>query len=212
LPVREGPFTKGLRDTTHLRGVLNVAREADKSTEWLRDQVVKLAHGELDLKKAPTSRRANKVGDGMTNRLRLGSMYMNIYAPKHAKTLPYYDTFPLIIPIRYYDNGYLAINLHYLPPAYRAAMLDKLFEIFEGRGMTDVAKYKLTLTMLDYLRSMPEFAPCVKRYLSAHVRSLFQPVPPEDWHYTVLLNSENFVKASKQQVWSDSLKKMGIAE
>lgn len=208
MPNQPGKFSKALRDTTHLRGVKNIAKEADKSTEWLRDQVVKLAHGELDLKHAPTSRRANKVGDGHTNRLRLGSMYLFVYDPKHAKTLPYYDMFPLIFPVRYYDNGFLGMNLHYLPPQYRVIVLDKLYEIFSARNMTDQKKFKLTVSMISAMKDIPELAPCVKRYLSAHVRSLFMPVPPEEWDYTVLLNSENFKKASKQQVWQDSLAKI----
>lgn len=209
MPRPYGKYTKQLKDTTHLKGVVHVRREADKSTEWLRDQVVKLAGG-IDLKRAPGSRRANKIGDGYTNRMRLGSMYFFSYDPKHAKTLPYYDTFPLIFAINYYDDGFLGMNLHYLPPHMRAILLDKITEIFEKRGMTDASKYKLTFSMLNALKEMPEFKPCVKRYLATHVRSLFMPVAPEEWQYSVLLNSENFKKASKFKVWEESVKKMGM--
>lgn len=206
MPKKPGPFTQQLRDTSHLRGVIKRNREVDKSTEWLRDQVVKLAHGELDLKTARTSRLANKPTDGPTNRLRLGSMYFFVYDPKTKDKLNYYDTFPLIFPFNYRDNGFIGWNLHYLPPELRVVVLDKIHEIFAARGMRDEAKYKLTYSMLNALKEFPEFQPCIKRYLSDHVRSLFRPVPPEEWQYSVLLNSQNFVKASKEKVWQDSVK------
>jgi hypothetical protein len=194
------------------RNVVKLRKERDKSTEWLRDQVVKLAHGGLALKTARTSKIAIKDSDGPTNKLRLNSMYFFLYDPKHKKTLPYYDTFPLIIPFNYTEDGFYGLNLHYLPPYMRAALMDRIIGIMNKRGMTDEKKYRFTASMLNAIKNMPEFQPCVKRYLSAHVRSLFRPVPPEEWQYAVLLNSENFEKASKSTVWADSLRKIGASK
>jgi hypothetical protein len=94
----------------------------------------------------------------------------------------------------------------------RAALMDRIIGIMNKRGMTDEKKYRFTASMLNAIKNMPEFQPCVKRYLSAHVRSLFRPVPPEEWQYAVLLNSENFEKASKSTVWADSLRKIGASK
>lgn len=205
MPIRQGHFTKKFDK----RGVMQMKQDASKSTEWLRDQVVKLAHGEMQVKQVPSSKRYTKQGDYHSNVLRLGSMYFFIYDPKHKATLPYYDKFPLIFPVRYYNDGFLGMNLHYLPPVYRIKVLDQLYDIFEDRGMTDVKKYKLTASMINGLSSIEELKPCIKRYLGPHVQSLFMPVPPEDWHYSVLLSAENFEKASKSKVWSDSLAMIG---
>lgn len=208
MPRKAGPHTEFLKKSVAAH---KTGKDSEKSTQWLRDMVVKLAHGDGDLKtkKAFYSRRANKVGDGPTNRIRLGNMYFFLYDPLLKKTLPYYDTFPLIIAYAYAENGnFYGLNLHYLPPSYRAALLDKIIEIFQARGMTDESKFKLTISMLRKIKDMPEFGPCIKQYKPDHVRSLFQPVPPEEWQYSVLLNAEAFKKASKYQVWKDSLKRM----
>lgn len=208
MPRPVSPHTTFLKTAVSTK---SAAKESEKSTQWIRDQVVKLAHGDghLKVKKLPGSKRVNKVGDQQTNKLRLGQMVFFVYDPKNAKTLPYYDQFPLIFPLTYQNNGnFLGINLHYLPPSYRAAFLDKLYEIMEKRGMTDKAKLRLTASLMNEVRKMPEFKACVKAYIPDHVRSLFLPVPPEEWDYTILLNSDNFAKASKTQVWRDSLSKM----
>ena len=41
------------------------------------------------------------------SRPELGMMYSFKYDPKHKKTLPYYDTFPLIFPVEQYNDGIL---------------------------------------------------------------------------------------------------------
>ena len=43
----------------------------------------------------------------------IGRMYFYFYDPKTKDTLPYYDKFPLVIPIERYPDGFLGLNLHY---------------------------------------------------------------------------------------------------
>ena len=50
-----------------------------------------------------------KDADYMTRTLEMGNMYMFRYDPKHKKTLPYYDTYPLIIPLERYKDGFLGL-------------------------------------------------------------------------------------------------------
>ena len=47
---------------------------------------------------------------------------------KHKETLPFYDSFPLVIIIGKAKGGFLGMNLHYLPPTLRAKFLDALME------------------------------------------------------------------------------------
>jgi len=61
-----------------------------------------------------------------TSREIAGNMYMYFYDPKHKKTLPYYDRFPLTIMIEPAPGGFYGLNLHYLAPGVRAKFLDSL--------------------------------------------------------------------------------------
>ena len=50
-----------------------------------------------------------------TNQFRLGGLYFFYYDPKTKDSLPYYDTFPLVLALERYNDGFLGLNLHYLP-------------------------------------------------------------------------------------------------
>ena len=63
---------------------------------------------------------------------------MFVYGPKHAKKLPYYDTFPLVLPLERYSDGFLGMNFHYLPIPLRMKLLDKIFDFAGGDWPTFV--------------------------------------------------------------------------
>ena len=48
---------------------------------------------------------------------------------KLKNKLPYYDRFPLTLPIEQYSDGFLGINLHYLSILMRIRLLDRLMII-----------------------------------------------------------------------------------
>lgn len=138
----------------------------------------------------------------------IGKMFMFLYDPKYKKTLPYYDKFPLIIPIDIYEDGFLGLNLHYLPPKYRIVLMDKLIEYTNNDKFDKTTKFKLTYTLLKHASKMKEIEPCIKRYLQSHVASRFVPIDAQDWEIAVLLPVERFAKASKETVWKESLGKV----
>ena len=55
-----------------------------------------------------------------------GLLNMFFYDPKMKKKLPYYDRFPLILPIEQYSDGFLGINFHYLSMPIRIRLLDRV--------------------------------------------------------------------------------------
>ena len=57
-----------------------------------------------------------------------GKLFCFYYDPKGKDDLPYYDRFPLILVLEKYNDGFLGLNLHYLPIRYRVAFLDKLLQ------------------------------------------------------------------------------------
>jgi len=136
----------------------------------------------------------------------VGSMYMFFYDPKHKKTLPYYDSFPLVIVLGPAEGGFLGLNLHYLPPILRAKFLDALMDVTNNKKFDNSTKFRVTYDMLQRVAKMKYYKPCVKHYLGEHVRSRFAYVAPPEWEIATFLPSADFQKAGKNKVYSDSRK------
>ena len=89
-----------------IQSVLDAAKGRPKSTQWYKDKIKEFGKpGAMDL-----------IRDGKrNNKPFIGKLNMFFYDPKFKKTLPYYDTFPLVLPLEAYSDGFLGINFHYLP-------------------------------------------------------------------------------------------------
>lgn len=124
-----------------------------------------------------------------------GNMFMYFYDPKHKKTLPYYDTFPLSIIIGPAPGGFYGLNLHYLPLVLRAKMLDALLETLNNQKYDKTTKFNP-----KGFQNHPSF----KHYLTKHVRSRFAYIPPPEWEIATFLPVADFQKATKTKVWKDS--------
>lgn len=133
-----------------------------------------------------------------------GSMYCYMYDPKLKEVLPYYDKFPLILLVDIQSDGFTGLNLHYLEPMKRAALLDKLMSTATNKKYNDATKLNINYKMLSNTRKFSAFKPCFKKYLTAHIRSSVAQVHPDDWDIAMFLPTERFVKASKQTVWAES--------
>jgi len=135
-----------------------------------------------------------------------GRMYMFFYDPKHKKTLPYYDTFPLIFPFRTVDGGFYGLNMHYLQPQLRAKLMDGLYNYTNNSKMDQTTKLTLSYKILKGAANTRWFKPCVKHYLNPHVKSRFLAIDAAEWDIALFLPVERFEKASKNKVWADSRK------
>ena len=133
-------------------------------------------------------------------------MYFYSYDPKLKQILPYYDRFPLIIPIEKYDDGFLGLNLHYLSTKQRLILLDKLYATLNNKKYDDTTKLKINYNILSHARRYKEFEPCVKRYLYSHLRSRIMEIPADDWEIGLFLPTEQFVKATATKVQRDSIR------
>ena len=93
-----------------------------KSINWFREKIKEFG------KPGPQQ----LLRDGRrTNGVNFGTLNMFLYSPKHKNTLPYYDTFPLVLPIGQAAGGFMGLNIHYLPIQMRIRLLDR---IVDGRG------------------------------------------------------------------------------
>ena len=149
--------------------------------QWYRNRIKELG----------TPSQAQLIRDGkITGRVNFGALNMFIYDPKLKNKLPYYDTFPLVLPIERYRDGFLGINFHYLPYALRARLLSRLDPYANYSALKNVRLVKPTL----------------KRYLNSNVRSRFRKLEEEDFMTAIMLPVQRFKKSSASKVWSDSRK------
>jgi len=139
-----------------------------------------------------------------TERDLVGSMYMYFYDPKHKKTLPYYDRFPLTIMVQEAKDGFHGLNLHYLPYNIRAAFLDELMGLAPKKLVYDTRLTRLRYDLLQKTRKYKEFKPCYKHYLTKHIKTKLTRVPMTEWEIAIFLPVEQFMKSNKQTVWKDS--------
>jgi hypothetical protein len=133
----------------------------------------------------------------------IGGMFHFIYDPKWKEQLPYWDKFPLVIPIEMYNDGFLGLNLHYLPPILRAKLLDALLELKE-KSSTNQAYMRVSYKILRGVVKQKLFEPCLKRYLSNHIISKIISISDESWEEVAFLPTQQFQKASQKDVWRDA--------
>lgn len=171
--------------------------------EWYRDAAKQIQSGDPRVKPGNIERRFEQKRKVST--LTPGMMYMFRYDPKNKATLPYYDTFPVIFPIDTYPDGFLGINFHYLPPVSRAKLMNALYTVSTDKRFDEKTKVVATYQILAGASKFKLFKPTVKRYLYAHVRSPFFEVTSKEWDITIFLPTENFKKATAQDVWIESL-------
>jgi hypothetical protein len=141
--------------------------------------------------------------------MEFGYMYAFKYDPKTKNDLPYYDTFPLIFPVRMDSDGFLGINFHYLPPVLRAKLMNALYSTLTNKKYDDTTKVKISYSILQSASKYRYFKPMLKKYLRSHVRSQFLEVQVNEWDIAIFLPTESFRKADTGRVWEDSRKKIG---
>lgn len=174
----------------------------EKARKWLRAKMREIKNTAAPaLFDEPRRTRLRK-------KVEIGKMYFFVYDPKTKEKLPYYDLFPLVIPIGYYNNGFLGLNLHYVHPKYRIVLLDKLNYIAGNTKIDEYTRMALSYDVIVKMNKITEANPCVKRYLTSHLNSPFLEVPPDEWDIAAMLPTEGFVKKSKHSVWNQSRKKM----
>jgi len=141
--------------------------------------------------------------------MEFGYMYAFKYDPKTKNDLPYYDTFPLVFPVRMDSDGFLEINFHYLPPVLCAKLMNALYSTLTNKKYDDTTKVKISYSILQSASKYRYFKPMLKKYLRSHVRSQFLEVQVNEWDIAIFLPTESFRKAVTGRVWEESRKQIG---
>jgi hypothetical protein len=135
-------------------------------------------------------------------------MYFFYYDAKTKDDLPYWDKFPLVLVLEKYSDGFLGLNLHYLPIKQRVLFMTKLMRFAILNEEDEIIRMRVTYDILNSTRRFREFRPCLKRYLFTHIRSKILLVQPNEWDVAMFLPIQQFRKDTAKNVWQDSLTKI----
>jgi hypothetical protein len=192
------PKSKTLLDVFE-RNKYDLATAARKSKSWFDQQVTLMTRQQIT---PPKVLQGNP--EQLTTTIMPGHLYMFLYDPKLKNELPYYDRFPLVFPFRKTEDGFIGLNMHYLPYGLRIQLLDRLLVYKSNAKMNETTRIKYSWALIDGVSRFDAAKPCIKQYLTGHVRSQFRKVNSNDWATAMLLPVERFVGASKQEIWADS--------
>jgi hypothetical protein len=168
---------------------------SNQARAWLQSKIKELKPNRTSL-----MRDRNKLKESSV----IGKMYFYFYDPKTKDTMPYYDRFPLVIPIESYNDGFLGLNLHYIAPKYRMTLLDKLSVTASNKTYDEKTKLRLNYKYLSNASRVFEATPCIKRYLFSQIQSRFLEITADEWDIAALLPMESFVGASTSKVYAES--------
>ena len=163
-----------------------------KSANWYRSNVASIAD-------RVTARKLMNQGK-LIGRPSVGRLNMFFYDPKTKKKLPYYDTFPLVLPLEPIKGGFLGMNFHYLPPLLRFRLLQRMQRFADG-GLNEKTKIDATY---DDVKGIGLVKPTIKKYLYGHVRSQFLRIDFDEAALAVYLPVQQFKKAGTNRVYADS--------
>ena len=179
----------------YIQSVVKAAKGRPKSTDWYREKIREFG----------TPKALDLIRDGkQASRPFFGRLNMFIYDPKLKKKLPYYDTFPLVIPVEPAKGGFRGLNLHYLPPVLRAKFLDALLDTTNNKKYDETTRFNLTYNFLKSAAKYRYFKPCIKHYLLEHVKSRFAEVASPEWEIATFLPIARWKKESANRVYSES--------
>lgn len=159
------------------------AGDRDLSLNWYKKKIGELSN------RISVSRL---MRDGKVRKTpRYNRLHFFRYDPKLKATLPYYDMFPLVMPIQSAPGGFLGINFHYLPIPARM----KLLETLDKRNFTgDYSK----------LKNVRYIKPTLKHYLKRQFVSGFLDLDEEDYAPAIFMPVAQWKKAGQSTVWKDS--------
>jgi len=176
---------------------------SEESLIWLRDNMRGM--------RVNVDRFYKQSDFNKTDRYLEGRMYSYFYDPKYAEVLPYYDIFPVTLILQLEKNGFMGLNLHYIPPRYRIALLDQLYRYaVKDDEDADDMQTRLRISW-DILRSAAKLKwakPCLKRYLTSHVVGPALEITPDHWDTVAMLPLARFQKQGVRQVYTESRNKV----
>jgi len=146
-------------------------------------------------------------------RLLEGRMYTFFYDAKTKNKLPYWDRFPLVILLELRQDGFMGLNLHYIPPRYRVRLLYELYKyvVFDEDAMAEEEmrmRIKMTYKLIDGISKLKMYKPCFKRYLTTQIEGRALEITPNYWDTMAMLPLAQWQKENARTVYSESIRKI----
>ena len=178
-------------------GIFDELREEahgrELSMRWYRQKV-------QDLLPKPQVRLMIREGiktQKVTKRPNFGMMNLFYYRPKGAEKLPYYDIFPLVIPLgRRLNDGFIGINFHYLSVPQRWLLLERI-SMFQTPSELDAFDSEesggdVMALFWPKIKRKRGVKPIVRRYLNKYVQSYFLKIELSEMLIALTLPVERF--------------------
>ena len=197
--------TKGVQDT-----------RTKEAMVWMGDYMRQFGGKTRDKRKTELlgSNLMKNEKDLLTETFKMGRMYMYYYDPKLKDELPYFDRFPCVFPFpskvksKSGETRWLGLNLHYLHPGAGAELMDALAKYENTTRFPERKKLEINYQILKGASDLEYFKPCLKQYLSSHVRSRFLEIPYDAWPIAMMLPLAQFEKKSSPFIWNESYRKV----
>ena len=181
-----------MAQSKYIQSVVKAAKGRPKSTDWYKAKIKEFGTpGAMEL----------IAGGKKATRPFYGRLNMFIYDPKFKKKLPYYDTFPLVLPLEKYSDGFLGINMHYLPIPLRIRLLDRLVDFSNDTDFDETTRLIVEYRKVKNIRLVK---PTIHKYLAGQVKSQFRRIDADEFMIATLLPVQRFKKSTAKAVWSDS--------
>lgn len=154
---------------------------------WFRQQIRDIKKNRFNKYQFIINGRQDTV-----RRLEVGKLYFFEYVAKYggmgsdiptSQQLPVWDRYPLVLPFTTAPNGFIGINLHYLPIRARAWLLDKLL----GTANVPANKLRINWQILSGLSRIDIGQYATHRYLLNHITSPFRLVRIDDYANAIML-------------------------
>jgi len=198
--------TLGDRTVEILRSEILTKKSLIDSKRWFRETMNTMLYSSYRLSATNPRQFYAATSDRRifrASQIKPGSLYCWFYNPKYRNKLPYYDRFPVAFILNMYRNGFLGINLHYLPVRQRAVLMTRLVDNMLRKSSSGDYLDLQYRTLMNASR-YAEVQPCIKRYLINQIQGQMIEIQPTEWMKAIFLPLESFAKQSRNFVWQQS--------
>ena len=99
-----------------------------------------------------------------------------------------------MLVINKYKDGWLGLNMHYLPLPQRYALMAALMKTAKpAKQIWEKERMIISYNILQGVARSKLYEPTIKRYLYSQVRSNFSYIEPDEWRIALAMPLQKFV-------------------